>query len=88
QTAKRLLNIEYQKEKTNKEQLTTEYSLTTSPEPFNILIWDQHMQIPQDIYHSIEGKARTLLDVIFNILNASGEVAFLKSWKTIENPSS
>ncbi|CAG8536215.1 23057_t:CDS:2, partial [Racocetra persica] len=59
--------------KTNKEYLATEYSLTTSPGPFNILMWDQHMQIPQDIYHSMGGKARTLLDVTLNILNVSGE---------------
>ncbi|CAG8762106.1 21754_t:CDS:2, partial [Cetraspora pellucida] len=86
QTKERLLDIAHQQEKVNKEWLATEYGLTISPGPFNSLMWDQHIQIPQDIYHSMGGKARTLLDATFNILNTIGEDSFLKSWKAIEKP--
>ncbi|GET03676.1 hypothetical protein GLOIN_2v1880882 [Rhizophagus clarus] len=57
------------------------------PGSFNVLKWDQHIQTPQDAYHSMAGKARTLLDATFNIFNANGEKEFLKYWKCIEKPT-
>ncbi|CAG8777489.1 1922_t:CDS:1, partial [Cetraspora pellucida] len=42
----------------------------------------------QDIYHSMGGKARTLLNATFNILNNGGKKAFIEHWKTIKKPSS
>ncbi|CAB4414376.1 unnamed protein product [Rhizophagus irregularis] len=52
-----------------------------------MLKWDRHLQIPQDPYHSMAGKARTLLEVTFNIFNTNGENAFIEYWKNIEKPS-
>ncbi|CAI2186470.1 2169_t:CDS:2, partial [Funneliformis geosporum] len=42
---------------------------------------------PQDLYHSMAEKARTLLEVTFSILNVIGEKAFIEHWKNIEKPS-
>ncbi|CAG8805642.1 10044_t:CDS:2, partial [Cetraspora pellucida] len=88
QTKKQLLEIECQQTQIVKEHLATKYGLITSLGPFSILQWDQHIQSPQDIYHSIGEKAQTLLNATFNILNNSGEKAFIEYWKTIEKLSS
>src|SRR3954452_5964326 len=48
---------------------------------------DRHLQTPQDAYHSMSEKARTLLDATFNVFNMAGEIAFVKSWKEIEKSS-
>ncbi|CAB4495398.1 unnamed protein product [Rhizophagus irregularis] len=45
------------------------------------------METPQDAYHSMAGKARTLLEATFNILNANGENAFIEYWRSIEKPA-
>ncbi|CAG8822600.1 5614_t:CDS:1, partial [Cetraspora pellucida] len=61
--------IEYQQTQIEKEHLATKYGLITSPRPFSILKWDQHIQSSQDIYHFMSEKAQTLLNATFNILN-------------------
>ena len=86
QTNERVIEIESQRSKTDREKLATEYGLT-KPGPLNILKWDRHIQTPQDAYHSMAGKARTLLEATFNILNTSGENDFLEHWKSIEKPA-
>jgi hypothetical protein len=87
QTNERLIEIRNQHSKTSKERLATEYGLVEPAGSFNILQWDRHLQTPQDAYHSMAGKARTLLDVTFNIFNTNGENDFLEHWKNIEKPA-
>ncbi|GBC32802.2 hypothetical protein GLOIN_2v1880882 [Rhizophagus irregularis DAOM 181602=DAOM 197198] len=86
QTEERLIEIKNQYAKTRKEQLSTEYGIS-NPGSFNVLKWDRHIQTPQDAYHSMAGKARTLLEATFNVFNAIGEKEFLKHWKYIEKPT-
>ena len=56
QTNERFVEIESQHLRIDKERLATEYGLN-KPGPFNVLQWDQHLQTPQDAYHSMAGKA-------------------------------
>jgi hypothetical protein len=86
QTNERIVEIANQCSKVNQDKLATEYGLT-KPGPFTILKWDRHIQTPQDAYHSMAGKARTLLDATFNIFNTNGENNFLENWKNIEKPA-
>jgi hypothetical protein len=87
QTNERLIEIRSQISRANREQLATKYGLVESVGPFNDLQWDCHLQTPQDAYHSMAGKARTLLEATFNVLNASGENAFIEHWRSIEKPA-
>ncbi|CAB4428340.1 unnamed protein product [Rhizophagus irregularis] len=87
QTDKRLTEIRNQNSRGNKEYLATKYGLVEPAGPFNNLQWDRHLQTPQDAYHSMAGKARTLLEATFNILNANGENAFIEYWRSIEKPA-
>jgi len=80
------IEIENQHSRVIKKQLATEYGLA-KPGPFNILKWNQHLQTPQDAYHSMAGKARTLLEATFNVFNITGENAFVEHWKSIEKPA-
>ena len=86
-TEQQFLEIESQHTKAAKEQLATEYGLVISRGPFDVLKWDRHIQTPQDAYHSMAGKARTLLEATFRIFNINGEKDFIKHWKNIEKPS-
>lgn len=86
-TEQQFLEIENQRTKTTREQLATEYGLVVSRGSFNVLKWDRHIQTPQDAYHSMAGKARTLLEATFRILNVNGEKAFIEYWKNIEKPN-
>ncbi|GES99006.1 hypothetical protein GLOIN_2v1880882 [Rhizophagus clarus] len=86
QTNERIAEIKNQSSKRDQDRLAIEYGLI-EPGSFNVLKWDQHIQTPQDAYHSMAGKARTLLDATFNIFNANGEKEFLKYWKCIEKPT-
>jgi hypothetical protein len=86
QTDERVAEIKNQSSKRDQDRLATEYGLI-EPGPFNTLKWNRHIQIPQDSYHSMAGKARTLLDATFNIFNTNGENEFLKHWRIIEKPS-
>ncbi|CAB4423298.1 unnamed protein product [Rhizophagus irregularis] len=87
QTEKQFIEIKSQHSKIDRERLATKYGLLIEPGPFKMLKWDRHLQIPQDPYHSMAGKARTLLEVTFNIFNTNGENAFIEYWKNIEKPS-
>ncbi|CAG8777285.1 6721_t:CDS:1, partial [Cetraspora pellucida] len=78
--------IESQCSKADTEQLAVKYRLV-KPGPLSILNWDRHVQSPQDAYHSMAGKMRTLLEATFNAFNLNGENAFLKHWKNIEKPT-
>jgi hypothetical protein len=82
-----IAEIESQHSKVDRERLSTEYGLITMPCPFNVLKWDRHIQTPQDAYHSMAGKARTLLEATFNVFRTSGENDFLDCWKNIEKPA-
>ena len=86
QTDEHVAEIKNQSSKRDQDRLATEYGLI-EPGPLNALKWDRHIQTPQDPYHSMAGKARTLLDATFNVFNTNGETGFLKHWKTIEKPS-
>ncbi|KAF0551527.1 hypothetical protein F8M41_023288 [Gigaspora margarita] len=55
QTEDRFIEIEDQQFKTNKERLGVKYGLVKLG-PLKILKWDQHIQTPQDTYHSMAGK--------------------------------
>ena len=68
------------------DRLATEYGIL-KPGAFDVLKWDRHLQTPQDAYHSMTKKARTLLEATFNVFNTSGENAFLEYWKSIEKPA-
>ncbi|CAB4488167.1 unnamed protein product [Rhizophagus irregularis] len=87
QTEKQFIEIKSQHSKIDRERLATKYGLLIEPGPFKMLKWDRHLQIPQDPYHSMAGKARTLLEGTFNIFNTNGENAFIEYWKNIEKPS-
>ncbi|CAB4495356.1 unnamed protein product [Rhizophagus irregularis] len=86
QTNERIAEIESQHLRMDQDRLATKYGLI-KPGPLNDLKWNQHLQTPQDAYHSMAGKARTLLEVTFNIFNTNGENDFLEYWKRIEKPS-
>jgi len=86
QTEERLEEIRSQHSKTESDRLATEYGIL-KPGAFDVLKWDRHLQTPQDAYHSMAGKARTLLEATFNVFNTSGENAFLEYWKSIEKPA-
>ncbi|KAF0484407.1 hypothetical protein F8M41_023009 [Gigaspora margarita] len=86
QTEERFTKIESQHSKAEREGLEVEYGLA-KPGPLRILKWNRHIQTPQDAYHSMSGKARTLLETTFNTFNLKGESAFLKHWKDIEKPA-
>ncbi|RGB21654.1 hypothetical protein C1646_777582 [Rhizophagus diaphanus] len=86
QTNEHIVEIKSQSLKRDQDQLATEYRLI-EPGSLNTLKWDQHIQTPQDPYHSMVGKAQTLLEVTFNIFNTNGENEFLKHWRIIEKPS-
>ncbi|CAG8836020.1 9883_t:CDS:2, partial [Gigaspora margarita] len=86
QMEERFTKIESQYSKAEREHLEVEYGLA-KPGPLRILKWDQHIQTPQDAYHSMGEKARTLLEATFNTFNVKGESAFLKHWKDIEKPT-
>jgi hypothetical protein len=60
-------------------QFATHYGLAT-PSPLDCLMWNRHLQTPQDAYHSMAGKARTLMDITFNLFNQSGEKAWDIHW--------
>ena len=87
QMNEQFIEIRNQHSKVNKERLATKYGLVEPVGPFNILQWDRHIQIPQDAYHSMAGKAGILLDATFNVLNSSGEDTFEKHWRSIETPA-
>ncbi|CAG8821894.1 2890_t:CDS:2, partial [Racocetra persica] len=61
QTEERFTKIKSQHSKAEREYLKVEYRLV-KPGPLRILKWDQHIQMPQDAYHSMAGKAYTLLE--------------------------
>ncbi|CAB4415967.1 unnamed protein product [Rhizophagus irregularis] len=86
QTNEHIAEIKSQSSKRDQDRLATEYGLI-EPGPLNTLKWDQHIQTPQDPYHSMAGKAWTLLDATFNVFNTNGENEFLKHWRIIEKPS-
>jgi hypothetical protein len=86
QTEERIREIESQCSKTERDRLSTEYGIVKSG-AFNVLKWNRHLQTPQDAYHSMSGKARTLLEATFNVFNTAGESAFVKFWRNIERPS-
>ena len=86
QTNERFVEIESQHLRIDKERLATEYGLN-KPGPFNVLQWDRHLQTSQDAYHSMAGKARTLLEATLNVFNVRGENEFLEHWRNIEKPS-
>ncbi|CAI2199094.1 3503_t:CDS:2, partial [Funneliformis geosporum] len=86
QTEERFLEIARQNSKIRKERLAAEYGLAKSG-PFKILKLDRHLQTPHDAYHSMAGKAHTLLEATFNVFNTNGENSFIKYWKQIEKPT-
>ncbi|CAI2192760.1 72_t:CDS:2, partial [Funneliformis geosporum] len=51
---------------------------------FDLLKWDRYIQTLQDAYNSIAGKACTLLEATFSILNVIGEKAFIEYWRNIK----
>ena len=50
------------------------------------LMWDQHLQTPQDIYHATAGKIMRLLKLTVNLFSLEGQRAFIKTWKDFEHP--
>jgi hypothetical protein len=66
----------------------TEHGLRTRPGILNQLIWNRHLQTPQDIYHAVAGKIHRLMECTFAMLKPSGEVIFLDYWKNFEVPTS
>jgi hypothetical protein len=43
------------------------------------LIWDQHLQTPQDIYHATAGKIMRLLKLTVNLFSHEGQKEFIKT---------
>jgi len=71
---------------TAKELLATEHGISLKQGPLDTLVWDYHVQTPQDAYHSMAGKTLRLLNITMNLLNTRGEAAWLYHWKHIEKP--
>ena len=78
--------LDQQKSTISRTQFATRHGLAV-PSPLDNLIWNQHIQTPQDAYHSMAGKARTLMDITFNLLNQSGEKEWNIHWRHIEKPT-
>ncbi|CAI2200720.1 1993_t:CDS:1, partial [Funneliformis geosporum] len=47
----------------------------------------RHLQTPHDAYHSMIGKAHTLLEEMFNMFNMNVKNSFIEYWKQIEKPT-
>jgi hypothetical protein len=64
----------------------TKYGLRDKVPTLNQLIWNQHLQTPQDIYHATAGKIMRLLKLTINLFSLEGQRAFTKIWKEFEHP--
>jgi hypothetical protein len=70
-----------------RDHLTTEYGIREKPSIFDKIIRDRHLQCPHDAFHCIGGLAKEMLQATFEILTATGEEEFLKTWRNFEFPS-
>jgi hypothetical protein len=64
----------------------TKYELRDKVPTLNQLIWNQHLQMLQDIYHATAGKIMRLLKLTINLFSLEGQRAFTKIWKEFEHP--
>ncbi|CAG8801338.1 22067_t:CDS:2, partial [Cetraspora pellucida] len=68
------------------EIILTNYGLCNKVPVLSQLIWDQHLQTSQDIYHATAGKIMRLLNLTVNLFSLEGQTTFLKHWKNFEYP--
>ena len=64
----------------------TKYGLHHNVPILKQLIWDRHLQTPQDIYHATAGKIMRLLKLTVNLFLHKGQKEFIKTWKDFEHP--
>jgi hypothetical protein len=69
-----------------RKQLMMKYGLHNKVPILSQLMWDQHLQTPQDIYHATAGKIMRLLKLTVNLFSLEGQRAFIKTWKDFEHP--
>ncbi|CAG8548540.1 1987_t:CDS:2, partial [Cetraspora pellucida] len=69
------------------EIIMTKYGLCKKAPVLSQLIWDQHLQILQDIYHMTSDKVMHLLNLTVDLFSPKGQISFLKAWKSFEYPT-
>jgi hypothetical protein len=67
--------------------VATKYGLRNITPILSQLIWDRHLQTPQDIYHATAGKIMRLLKLTVNLFLPEGQKEFIKTWKIFEYPA-
>jgi len=79
--------IENSNTRASKGQLAQEYGLRIGGSPLNGLLFDCHIQIPQDAYHAFAGKIHKLLEATLAILSSEGKENWILAWKNFETPT-
>ncbi|CAG8790360.1 35561_t:CDS:2, partial [Racocetra persica] len=78
--------INQQSSKTAKSRLSSQYGLRLLPGPLDPILWNHHLNTPQDAYHAIAGKVARLLDCTCTILALHGENNLINHWRNFEVP--
>ena len=62
-----------------RQQIATKYGLCLKPPVLSQLLWDRHLQSPQDIYHATAGKIMRLLRLTVGLFLLEGQKTFTKT---------
>ena len=64
--------------KMNIKKFTTQHGLQSKQGVLSSLLWDCHLQMPQDVYHAVTSKIQRLLEYTLNMLNENGKKTIFK----------